>query len=267
MQRFAIEAMATRFEVVLPGVDASLGELVLHEIADWHQRLDRFAPDSWVSHVNRTAASTPVRCDEDAWALLTDAHAVWAASGGAFDITRGRGHALMLDADSRTLKFDDPAMTLDFGGIAKGHALDCCARLLREHGVASAFLHGGTSSGLAIGLDPTTGQPWRILLNPAGPSNRGELLDWWTSGTLDDACFSVSDPFSQPTPHIVDPRSGEMITRETAARVMVTGPSARLCEAWSTAAVVLGDIQVGSPGHRVQVSPGHTVHWSPGTKK
>ena len=256
--------MATRFEVVLPEGSSALGDLVLDEIADWHHRLNRFAPDSWVSHVNRTAASAPVRCDEDVWGLLIDAQDVWRASGGAFDITRGFGQALLLNPDTRTLKFDNPAMRLDFGGIAKGHALDCCGRLLRDHGVTSAFLHGGTSSGLAIGLDPT-GKPWRILLNPAGPLNHGELLDFWTSGTLDYTSFSVSDPCSQQAPHIVDPRTGEMVTRDGV--VMVTGPSARLCEAWSTAAVVLGDIRVGSPGHPVQVSPGHTCHWSPGTKK
>lgn len=252
--------MATRFEVVLPDASPALGELVLDEIAEWHHRLNRFAPDSWISHANRTAAVSPVRCDEDVWALLMDAQAVWRASGGAFDITRGFGHALVLDADTRTLTFGDPAMALDLGGIAKGHALDCCARLLREHFVTAAFLHGGTSSGLAIGVDPTTGQPWRVDFGTSGPR------DFGTSG-LRDFAFSVSDAASQSTPHIVDPRTGEMITRETAARVMVTGPSARLCEAWSTAAVVLGDIRVGSPGHPVQVSRGYTVHWSPGTKK
>jgi len=254
--RFAIEAMATRFEVVLPDGSSALGDLVLHEIAEWHHRLNRFAPDSWVAHVNRTAASEPVRCDEDVWGLLIDAQEVWRASGGAFDITRGHGHALLLNPDTRTLKFDDPSMRLDFGGIAKGHALDCCGRLLRDHGVTSAFLHGGTSSGLAIGFDPG-GHPWKVRLS--GP------LDLWTFGPLDQVAFSVSDPCSQSLPHIVDPRSGEMVTRDGV--VMVTGPSARLCEAWSTAAVVLGDIRVGSPGHRVQVSPGHTFHWSPGTKK
>lgn len=252
--------MATRFEVVLPGAPPALGELVLDEIAGWHHRLNRFAPDSWVAHVNRTAASSPVRCDEDVWALLADAQAVWLASGGAFDITRGFGHALVLDADTRTLKFDDRSMALDFGGIAKGHALDCCAHLLRDHGVTSAFLHGGTSSGLAIGLDPTTAKPWRVDFQVPG------LRDSGTSGSRDLA-FSVSDAASQSHPHIVDPRSGAMITGGRTARVIVTGPSARLCEAWSTAAVVLGDIQVGSPGHRVQVSPGYTVHWSPETKR
>lgn len=244
--------MATRFEVVLADAPPGVGELLLDEIAGWHHRLDRFAPDSWVSHVNRTAATTPVRCDEDVWALLTDAHAVWVASGGAFDITRGHGHALILDPGTRTVRFGDSAMQLDLGGIAKGHAIDCCGLLLREHGVTSAFLHGGTSSGLAVGLDPATGQPWKVEF--------GDRV--WTP-----RAFSVSNPSSQTTPHIVDPRSGEMVTRDPGLRVMVTGPSARLCEAWSTAAVVLGDIQVGSPGHPVQVSPAYNVHWLPGMKR
>lgn len=250
MTRFAIEAMATRFEVVLPDGSSALGDLVLHEIADWHHRLNRFAPDSWVAHVNRTAASSPVRCDEDVWALMMDAQDVWRVSAGAFDITRGFGHALVLNPDTRTLKFNNPAMRLDFGGIAKGHALDCCGRLLRDHGVTSAFLHGGTSSGLAIGLD-STGKPWRVRLNSgelmAPPSPRLRRASPWTIGPLDPWTFSVSDPSSQSAPHIVDPRSGEMVTRDGV--VMVTGPSARICEAWSTAIVVLGDAAQLPPGY------------------
>lgn len=226
--------MATRFEVVLPGASPALGDLVLYEIAEWHHRLNRFAPDSWVSHVNRTAASSPVRCDEDVWALLLDAQAAWRESDGAFDITRGFGGALVLDAGARTVKFDHPSMALDFGGIAKGHALDCCGRLLRDHGVTSAFLHGGTSSGLAIGLDPATASPWRVRLNSGGP------LDLWTPGPLDRWAFSVSDAGAQAHPHIIDPRSGALVERSQSSPVMVTGPSARVCEAWSTAAVVLG---------------------------
>jgi thiamine biosynthesis lipoprotein len=246
VQRFAIDAMATRFELVLADAAPGVGELLLDEIANWHHCLNRFAPDSWVAHANRTAATTPVRCDEDVWALLMDAQSVWRASDGAFDITRGFGHALVLTADTRTLTFNSPAMQLDFGGIAKGHALDCCGRLLREHGVTDAFLHGGTSSGLAIGLDPTTGEPWRVCigvgeaLDPPSPRlRRGK--PW---------AFSVSAAASQSDPHIVDPRTRSPIRTQCA--VSVTGPSARLCEAWSTAAVVLAGVAQPPQGYNLR---------------
>lgn len=230
MLRFATAAMATRFELVLPAANtaaalAPIGELVMAEIDEWHQRLNRFAPDSWVSHANRTAASTAVRCDEDVWEMLVDAHTVWRESGGAFDITRGHGHALLLDPTTRTVRFGEPAMAIDLGGIAKGHAIDCCARLLRANGVTSAFLHGGTSSGIAIGLDPT-GQPWQVDLHASRVP-------------LQNSAFSVSDAGSQAHPHIVDPRSGVPVEGE-ASSVVVMGPSARLCDAWSTAYVVMG---------------------------
>jgi thiamine biosynthesis lipoprotein len=224
--------MATRFELVLPAAHsaaalAPIGELVMAEIDEWHQRLNRFAPDSWVSHANRTAASAAVRCDEDVWDMLVDAHTVWRESGGAFDITRGHGHALILDPTTRTVRFGEQTMAIDLGGIAKGHAIDCCARLLRANGVTSAFLHGGTSSGIAIGLDPS-GQPWHV--------------DFQASRVpLRDLAFSVSD--AQARQHIVDPRSGVPVEATTAS-VAVTGPSARLCDAWSTAYVVMGTTAV-----------------------
>lgn len=246
--------MGTRFELVLPsrgltpprseGPSAagrafsladlqSIGELVIAEIDDWHQRLSRFAPDSWVSHVNRTAGDAAVRCDEDVWALFADAHTVWRDSEGAFDITRGDGDALQLDAGARTIRFGRSGMSIDLGGIGKGHALDCCGRLLRAHGVTSAFLHGGTSSGLALGADPE-GRPWRVALDAGAPA------------PLTDTAFAVSDAASQPRTHIVDPRAGSRpVDRE--ARMAVLGPSARLCDAWSTALVVLGRVPARFP--------------------
>jgi thiamine biosynthesis lipoprotein len=235
--------MATRFELVLPAAHsaaalAPIGELVMAEIDEWHQRLNRFAPDSWVSHANRTAASAAVRCDEDVWDMLVDAHTVWRESGGAFDITRGHGHALILDPTTRTVRFGEPAMTIDLGGIAKGHAIDCCARLLRANGVTSAFLHGGTSSGIAIGLDPT-GQPWQVDLGTSEPACAKATAGF--APGLRGLAFSVSD--AQARQHIVDPRSGVPVEATTAS-VAVTGPSARLCDAWSTAYVVMGTTAV-----------------------
>ena len=61
MHRLAIPAMGTRFELVIPEGHASTGELALEEIAYWHAKLNRFAEDSLVAHLNRSAHAAPVR--------------------------------------------------------------------------------------------------------------------------------------------------------------------------------------------------------------
>jgi thiamine biosynthesis lipoprotein len=223
MLRMATAAMGTRFELVLPDGERHAGELALSEIDDWHRRLSRFAPDSWVSHVNRTAASAPVRCDDETWAMLRDAVSVWAASDGAFDITRGAGAWLRLDDRDRTVAFGRPGMSLDLGGIGKGHAIDCAVRCLRESGVTSAFLHGGTSSGYGLGTGGD-GRPWRVRVDD-------RVIE------LRDLAYSVSDAAGQASPHIMAADGRAVVS----GRVCVTDPSARLADAWSTAKVILND--------------------------
>lgn len=277
MLRLATTAMGTRFEIVLVAGPSSwseadlcaAGEIAIDDIDDWHRRLSRFAPDSLVSHINRTAALTPVALDAQMWRLFRDAVAVWSATGGAFDITvapalvahgfsdsavparggRAQGHALVLDDDARTVSFREAGVSLDFGAIGKGHALDCAAERLRDCGVTSAFLQGGTSSGLAIGRPPGE-RGWRVAL---GPGLGAAVV------TLADAAFSLSDAEAQRSAcghrHLVDPRqpvdgidaTDEMDRTDGPTRALVTGPSARLADAWSTGLVVLGHIPETMP--------------------
>ena len=261
--------MGTRFELVLSAVPggpegASLraaGEGAIDEIETCHRRLNRFAPDSLVSHLNR-GLERPLALDLETFTLFADALAVWQASSGAFDITiapelvgqgaaesavpvararSGVSRSIDLDFARRTIWFGGDAVSIDLGGIAKGHALDCAAARLRDASVSSALLHGGTSSVLAIGRPP--GQPgWRVAL---GRSRHAATV------VLDDAALSVSDPASQLAGtgrlHIVDPRSTEPTRLAGAAPVAVTGASARLADAWSTALAVLGEVPATFP--------------------
>jgi FAD:protein FMN transferase len=252
--RLATAAMGTRFELVLcaPAADArAIGEAALEEIELWHRRLTWFAPDSLVSHINRTAAAAPVRLDRQTWVLFRDALMVCARSDGAFDIaigertrarrmgahddapatTAGAG-AIELDAAACTIRFRAPGVSLDLGGIAKGHAVECAAAVLRAHGVTAALLHGGTSSVAAMGAPPDAAG-WKVALArvPDAPVV-----------TLRDETLSVSWPSSQQTGpdgsgHIIDPRTGSTAADTVVA---VIGPDARLGDAWATAISVLG---------------------------
>ena len=257
--------MGTRFElaiVVDEHVDArrvralaraeAVGELALRELEDWHARLSRFEPDSWLSHVNRTAATAPVRLDDETWPLFVDAVQVWRDSGGAFDIARGGGADLELDSHARTLSHRDAGVSLDLGAIGKGHAIDRAAACLRAHGVTRALIQGGTSSAIALGRPPDA-NAWRIGVSPAqGSETVDEVIE------MVDESFSLSDEASQPSArhgrHIVDPRvDPDEAPAHRSRRVVVIGPSARLTDAWSTALAVLGEVPPGFPaGYRAR---------------
>lgn len=254
--RLATAAMGTRFELVLGGPDPEAlrpaGEAALEEIELWHRRLSRFATDSLVSHLNRTAHDAPVRLDGETFALFADALRVFRDSDGAFDVAvaplmERNGFApsvvpgvawvssamIRLDPKARTLRFIRPGVSLDLGAIGKGHALDCAATLLRAHGVGCALLHGGTSSVVSIGAPPEE-RGWRVGLGPGGRAG---------TVTLRDEALSISDASSQTAGagrHILDARSGRPAAWQGV--VAVIGPSARLCDAWSTALVALGAV-------------------------
>ena len=253
--RLATAAMGTRFELALIAGRGDLraaGEAALEEIETCHRLFSRFAPDSLLSHINRTAARARVRLDRHTHGLFEDALQVWRASGGAFDITiaplmgrngfadsavpadsaRVGSDAIRLDPERWTIRFTRPDVALDLGAIAKGHALDRAAAVLREGGVACALLHGGTSGIVAIGAPPAA-DGFRVAIGsePGAPC----VL-------LRDTAMSVSNPAAQSNGideagHVIDPRTGTAL--ETAAHAVVIGPSATLADAWSTALAVL----------------------------
>src|SRR5690349_7169580 len=68
---------------------------------------------------------------------------------------------LLLDGSAYSVRFREAGMVLDLGSIGKGYALDRAATILREAGVESALLHGGTSTVVAIGGPPGE-EEWQI---------------------------------------------------------------------------------------------------------
>lgn len=283
--RLATHAMATRFEFVLVGEEEprlrAAGEAALAEIHDWEARLSAFRPDSFLSFINRHAAERAIPLDEEVYALFRDAFEVYRLSGGAFDISIGplmrawgfRGEPpadeaglaaalavtgmdkVELDEAERTIRFLRAGVSIDLGSIGKGHALDRAADVLREAGVGAAFLHGGTSSVVAIGSPPERESGWGVEV--ALGSGR-EMV------RLRDAGLSTSKPSGRMVVingerigHVVDARSGRPAAR--AAGATVVGPNARITDAWATALLVLGERPASMPaelGSHILVADG-----------
>src|SRR5215469_14341545 len=85
-------AMGTRFSMVLPGVNATTGE-VLAEFADSHLRsqerlMSRFDPISPVSELNRCSAGETFTPPPALWKILCQCRDHWQRTRGAFDITQ-----------------------------------------------------------------------------------------------------------------------------------------------------------------------------------
>lgn len=257
MQVLATEAMATRFELVLAdgGDETRLraaGESALAIVEECEREWSAFRADSFLAHVNREAARRAVPLSDDQFELFAACDDVWRASAGAFDpsvapllaaldrrggeldVVRAREsvgwNAVLLDRERRTLRFTREGVALDLGAIAKGHALELAAAELRAAGVVNAFLHGGTSSVLALGAPPDA-DAWRVAL---------EGGDGAPVVALRDAALSVSAQHGRTladgSGHVLDPRATTSTPNE--ALVAIAHRSARLAEAWSTAILV-----------------------------
>ncbi len=259
LERLATLAMGARFELVLEGRDGAharaAGEAALEEIERCDARWSLFRSDSLIARVNREAAQREVQLDADTFELLAACDASRELTAGAFDIAVGarmaelgfrsgvgraendatsKYGAFALDGRRRMIRFTSPGTQLDLGAVAKGEALDRAAGVLRECGIERALLHGGTSSVLALGAPPDCAG-WRVELAGFEPAREVQLCG---------RALSVSAPrgrlarrAGRESGHVLDPRTGEPLPLDL--RVAVLGPSGRMSEAWSTAALVL----------------------------
>jgi thiamine biosynthesis lipoprotein len=271
----ARHAMATRFEIVLPGENAvalrAAGEEALDEIDRLEQLLSLYRPSSDVAQLNARASQHKVRVTRELFALLERARSLSAETHGAFDITLApllRCWGLMgetgkvptqpeidaarnqvgmdfleLDSVDCTVHFAKAGMMLDFGAIGKGYAIERAVLLLREAGVTSALLHGGTSTVYGLGLAPD-GHPWKVAIEyPSQDSSATPML--LSVVNLCDQALSVSAVWGKSFAaenkvygHVLDPQTGAPVARGLLAAVVV--PNATESDALSTALLAGG---------------------------
>jgi len=147
--------------------------------------------------------------------------------------------------DAGLIKFDGKAWKrlhaetkLDFGGIAKGYAIDRGIEVLREHGIRNAIVDAG---GDLRAIGSHSGKPWRIGIRH--PREIGKTLGWLevhgdisivTSGDYERFFMYQGKRYH----HILDPESGYPARHSISATVIAK--NATLADAWSTALFVQG---------------------------
>ena len=213
-------------------IDAAYAELF------WVERtMTRFRSDSDIGRANRAAAREAVSITPATAAVLAAALRWAEASSGRFDpalgaaselwdvlnrqappperaVRRlaGRGFWRHLDLDrfrgEPALRFEDPELQLDLGGIAKGYGIDRAAAALRARGIRHAIVTVGGDL-YALGKAPD-GEPWRVGIR--SPHERTAL-----AATLEvsDRAVATSGDYERffqwrgvRYHHLIDPETG-----------------------------------------------------------
>lgn len=144
------------------------------------------------------------------------------------------------EGDAKEIRLHKKGMRFDFGGIAKGYAIDLAFEKIRETGIQSVLIDAGGD--MRLGSHPNGG--WNIGIAPMkreGESVSSPLLNL----RLENISLATSgDTFqyweyeNKRYSHIIDPRSGEPLSDSSIVTVLCE--SATEADALASALSVLG---------------------------
>ena len=248
--------MGLPFRIVLYAPDEMTAkanaEAAFKRIAQLNDILSDYEADSELSQLSRTSGQgREIPVSEDLWRVIERAQLVAEQSGGAFDATvgpcvnlwrkarrektmpdpvrlaearRAVGYThVRLNPQRKTVQLLVPDMRLDFGGIAKGYAIDEALKTLRLRGSTRALVSGGGD--MAVGDPPPGKNGWRIELAPLDVTNappaRFVLLSHAALATSGDL-FQRLEIDGRRYSHIVDPRTGIGLTDHSLVTVIAS---------------------------------------------
>ncbi|MDT8319053.1 MAG: FAD:protein FMN transferase [Xanthomonadales bacterium] len=155
------------------------------------------------------------------------------------EIVRRQPSTLNIRIEGQLMSSTNNAVQLDFGGIAKGYAVDRACELLKTLGIDNAIVNAGGDL-RAIGRHGD--RSWRIAVrNPAG----GIIGSLETQG--EEAVFTSGNyerfrrDQERRYPHILDPRTGWPV--EGLVSVTVIAADGAFADAAATALIVAGSDQ------------------------
>jgi len=238
-------------------------DAVMKEMRHIDESMSVYKPTSEISRVNAQAATRPVKISRELFNLLTTALEYSRITEGAFDITyasvgymydfRERKRPseqqiesalpavnyrhVLLDAAHSTVRFSQPGVRIDLGGIAKGYSVDRGIEILQARGFTHALVNAGGDSRV---IGDRFGKPWIIGIRH--PDHPDQVI---TRVPLTDRAFSTSGDYERYFDeggvryhHIIDPHTGHSASKVRSATVMA--PTATRTDGLSKTAFVLG---------------------------
>lgn len=209
------------------------GNIVRALFSRWEELLSRFLPDSELSYLNRSAG-IPVRVGPLLFNVLETALSAARATNGLYDptllsqlldmgydrtfedmpaaqpattgstIPGGAWRLIRINRETREVTLP-PGIGLDFGGIAKGMAVDAAMDHLREIEITTALVNAGGD--LAAMGTPPADDHWSVAIE-------GKDTTWvlpFQNGALATSGISRRhwQQGTQMRHHLIDPRTGE----------------------------------------------------------
>ncbi len=259
--------MGTRIVVELWSEQPAAGERAIDAVMAEMRHIDAdmstYKPDSEISRVNAQAARGPVKISKELFDLLNTSLEYSRITEGAFDITyasvgfmydfRARRRPdekqiaaalpavnyrhVLLDRATCSVRFSQPGVRIDLGGIAKGYAVDRGIAILQRAGIKHALVSAGGDSRI---IGDRFGKPWIVGIRH--PDRRDEVI---ARLPLVDTAISTSGDYERYFDengvryhHIIDPRTGHSASAVRSATVLA--PTATRTDGLSKTAFVLG---------------------------
>jgi thiamine biosynthesis lipoprotein len=252
--------MGTFVEVTSP--DKNAANIVFNEIKRIESLLSKYNPDSQVSRLNKFGK---LNASPDTFYIIKRAKEFWRLSDGAFDITVGPlmdlwgfsdkkyrlpkeeeikntlvligTDKIILHDDNNMIEFSLSGIKIDLGAIAKGYAVDCAVKKLKEFGIKSCLINAG---GQVYGRGDKFGKPWHIAIkDPRSKDFMGylELKNKSVATSGDYEQYFIQDNLRYT--HILNPKTGYPADSRVIS-VTVIAPDGLTADALSTAIFVLG---------------------------
>ncbi|MGB5473583.1 MAG: FAD:protein FMN transferase [Gammaproteobacteria bacterium] len=259
--------MGTAVNVELWHDDEHQGRSLIDAAMDEMRRIDQlmssYKAESELSRVNAESATQAVIVSTELFALIEQALRYSDITDGAFDITyasagqyydyrTGRKpddqqlaaalpaisyRHVILDKTHSSVRFTQPGVRIDLGGIAKGYAVDRCIAMLQAAGISNALVTAGGDTRV---IGRRWKHPWMIGVRD--PRKHDGII---TRIPLEDAAISTSGDYERffdqdgiRYHHILNPGTGDS-PREVHSTTII-GTNATHTDALSTSVFVLG---------------------------
>lgn len=246
---------------------AQAAEAMFAEMKRLDAAMTTWRPDSDVSRINAAAGEKPVIVSDETRAVISRAVDISRRTGGLFDITVQAFHGLWKFDQDMDGSLPDPAdvkkrvalvnwkdivinnrrktvflrrkgMAITLGGIAKGYAVDACARLLRARGLSNFMIQAGGDMYIAGSKGPN---PWVVgIRDPRGPKDA-----MFATAPIKDHSFSTSGDYERGFVkdgvryhHILDPSTGQ--PARASRSVTIRANDAFTADAWSKVMFISG---------------------------